>query len=355
MSPALRTAMPESAAALQRAGLYRLLAELFFDEPDEPLLALAATVPELAGHATAEAARRYTHVFVLNAYPFASVYLDADGAVGGARAGFTRGVLEALGLAVEEGVAADHVAVLFAAASALLEREGAGQGTLGAERARHGQRTLLAEHVLPWAPHFLDAVGRLDGGTDAGLYAAAAVLARRLLTEHAEALFGGRRGGDVPPGAGAEQRSWKASRRHEAETVPASIPEAGAASSPAGVSPLADLTRPARCGFFLSRADIAAIAAGLELPIRFGGRSFMLDSVIQAAAQAGAGARLQAALTRFASGRRAVLEGWSADLPGLAPVWREPLARLDATDAAWRTGRPSRAPDAEPGAAGAAR
>lgn len=342
--------MPDG-ASLERAGLYRLLAELFVDAPDPQLLELADTVPALAGLASGDLRRRYTRVFVLNAYPFGSVYLSPDGSVGGEHAGFTRGVLDALGLSVEDGLAPDHVSALFGALSALLEREAAAGPGVHAERARHAQRILLAEHLLPWVPHFLDAVERLDDG----LYAAAAAASRALLRDHARTLFQGRRpGADAATDAPASDTAGGSDGRDRAGgpawRSPSIAAFGGEPEPDAQDTLLAGLTRPARCGFFLARADVTAIAAALELPLRFGGRRFMLESLAQAAAQAGAGEPLSGALTRFAGERRKVLDAWCASLPQLARPWEAAAERLDAAVAALRRGAADPSIAVRPGA-----
>ena len=357
-------AKPADAAgtALERAAVYRLLGELLAAEPDDELLRLAASLPQLAAHATAASAARYTHLFVLNVYPFASVYLERDAALGGERAGFTRGVLETLGLEVEAGIAADHAAVLFTALAALLEREAAADQPLEIERARHAQRSLLAEHLLPWIPHFLDAVER----SDEGLYRAAAALAGHLVVAHARDRFagghGGRQGasaggaggrrrepgeGRVRPGAagrtdgteGTEGTGGPGGPEGPEDTHRTDGTDGAVGSDRDATAPLAGLTSPARCGFFLSRADITAIAADQGLAVRFGGRSFMLESLAQAAAQAGRGDELRTALRSFAAERRAVLERWSAALPTLAPLWQDSLSRIAETVSGWEAGR----------------
>lgn len=336
-----REPAPRHGALLVRAGRYRLLAELFAAEPDRELLRVAATVPELARHADLDASRRYTHVFVLNAYPFASVYLEPEASIGGERAGFTRGVLEALGLQVDETVSADHAAVSFAALGALLEREAGAREAVRAERARHAQRTVLAEHLLPWAPLFLAAIGRVDHD----LYGAAAALAGRLLGEHAAALFpADGRAAAAGRGATAGGGIAAGGRDEVADGPGAGGDGALHGAAPAGEAGERDrrelldrLASPARSGLFLSREDITAVAAASGLAVRFGGRPFMLESVVQAAVQRGAGDALEASLTRLAAGQRRELEAWSARLPALAPLWRDTLTRLDATVAEWRS------------------
>ena len=354
---------PGRAALLERAGAYRLAAELFANEADAELLALASTVPALAPHATPRAAARYTHVFVLNAYPFASVYLDADGGIEGEHAGFTRGVLEALGLRVETGIAADHIAVQLDALAALLEREADAAGANGAAdaadstntatdraaaRARHAQRVLLAEHLLPWAPLFLDAVVRVDEG----LYRATAELIRDTLATHAGTLFG--RASLPPPvpspiegapdrGAGAAPGSGPRGVAGSvidgvADGVADSVADGvGGAATGEGETPPSTVERlsvPARSGLFLSRVDLARLGGSLGLPLRFGGRRFMLEGLAQAAVQQGVSDALTGALAGFAEERRRQLESWTHDLPDLEPLWRPWLERLDATLAA---------------------
>ncbi len=291
--------------ASESAGYLRLLAELFAREPDAELLALVATVPALADHATPQGAARYTHVFVLNAYPYASVFLEPDASIEGEWAGFTRGVLEALGLEPEPGLAADHVAVLLDALAALLEREAeADAGTVDAERARHAQRFLLAEHLLPWLPSFLHAVERVDDG----LYRAAAELAAQVLATRAGALF---------PTAPAT-----------ATTLP-SDPGAPDEARGTEASVLDDLTVPARSGLFLCRTDLARLGADLDLAVRFGGRRFMLESLVDAAVEQGGAEALTAGLSRLAQAQRAVLVRWSEGLPSLEAWWRPWIGRLD--------------------------
>ncbi|MEJ2288998.1 MAG: molecular chaperone TorD family protein [Deinococcales bacterium] len=292
------------AGSAERAGYLRLLSELLAREPGPDLLALAATVPSLRAHATPEAAARYTHVFVLNAYPFASVFVEPDASIDGAWAGFTRGVLAALGLEPEPGVAADHAAVLLDALALLLQREAeAGPAELDAERARHAQRILLAEHLLPWLPSFLHTVERVDGG----LYRAAAGLARQTLVPLAGALFDA---APAPAAAGASA----AAPHHEEE----------------GSDTILDhLTVPARSGLFLCRADLTRLGAELDLPVRFGGRRFMLESLVAAAVQQASADPLTQGLLRLARQQRAVLRGWSTDLPLLEALWRPWTRRID--------------------------
>jgi hypothetical protein len=253
-------------------------------------------------------------------YSFASVYLDADGALHAGRATFTAGVLRALGLSVHEreGVSADHVSVLLESLAALLEREADADTDVDAERARHAQRTVLAEHLLPWAPLFFGAVERVDDG----LYRAAAHAAGTTLRRHAERLAAR----DAAPPHAAQPDAL------DADEVPARAD--GLTTDGDGEDPLAWLAAPARCGMFLARDDIATLAARAGLPTRIGGRRFVLRELGIAAASGEDESRaLRGALADFARDRRAELDAWTEALPAFASVWRPLQGRLDATAA----------------------
>lgn len=311
----------DRAAPRELAGWYRLAAESIAAEPDEALLAILAEVPDLAPHATPEAAARHTHVFMLNVYPFASVYLGGDGALHGERAAFTRDVLRALGLRAEErgGVAADHLAVALDALAALLEREADADDAVEAARARHAQRTVLGEHLLPWIPHVLGAVERVDDG----LYAAVARRLRATLARHAARLA-----------------------TLEDEVAPAPTPAAPEPDASAPDDPLAWLAAPARCGMFLARDDLAALAAEAGLPARIGGRRFVLRELGRAAVSDAETVALGDALAAFARARRCELLAWQRELPTFASAWRPLLDRLDATESRLWSGAPAGVTDA---------
>jgi hypothetical protein len=101
------------------------------------------------------------------------------------------------------------------------------------------------------------------------------------------------------------------------------------------------LSVPARGGLLLCRADLAHLGGVLGLPLRFGGRRFMLEGLAQAALQQDASDALTAALLAVVRERRRELEAWVRDLPDLAALWRPWLVRLDGTLAA--LGAPSEA------------
>lgn len=293
------------------AGFYRLLSELYAREADEDLLAAAAGVPALRPHATPEAAARHTHVFVLNVYPFASIYLDEGGTMHGERAAFTRDVLQAVGLRLAErvGLAADHVAVALDALAALLEREAAATTVVHAQRARHAQRTVLSEHLLSWAPPFLGAVERIDGR----LYGAAATLTRTLLARHVAWLDGS---GEEPPGSSGLGEAGRVVREEDAPPTMFDL-----------------LASPIRCGMFLSCDDLSLLARAADVPTRVGGRRFVLEDLLSAASDEWVASDLRTALLDFTRARRGELEVWARAMPSFPGAWQPWLERLAATEA----------------------
>lgn len=293
------------------APLYRFLARAYLAPPDEDFLTLAADVPELGrwlgGDAVAgDLATRYTWLFSFNVYPYASVFIDPSAMLNAPWSGFVAGVYRALGLDASSaaGIAApDHLAAQLEAVAALLEREEGATDALAARRARHGQRTLLCEHLLPWLPIFLAAVERADDG----FYRALATLTREVV------------GFTFPRADEAADPSGAGPRRRGAPGLP---DELGA------------LLVPARSGLFLSRADLTALGRRLELPIRFAERAFMLEHLVRSAAERDGLAALFGELGAAALAQREALATWSADHPVLAPLWTAWFTRLDATERA---------------------
>lgn len=337
------------AEARDLAGWYRLAAELVAKEPDEELVSALASVPAFREHLQPEAVARHTDVFVLNVHPFASVYLEPDGALHGRRAAFTSDVLRALGLRVEarEGMAADHVSVVFDALAALLERQADAAVEVEAERAAHAQRTLLREHLLPWAPAMLGAVERADDG----LYRALARSLRETLRRHVARLAGG----EVQQPA---QAAPATSPVGEPDGGPGDGSGDGSAERPAedpspppsqdAEEPFAWLAAPSRCGTYFGRDDLARIASEAGLSARVGGRRFVLRELARATDGDRSAHRLREALAAFVERRRDELTSWCRDLPSDADVWNPWLERLEETSRRLRRETAPAEPEAPP-------
>lgn len=116
----------------------------------------------------------HTDVFVLNCTPYASVYLGAEGGLGGEGADRVAGFWRVLRL--EPPAEPDHLTCLLSLYASLGEADAddrfAVSGVIATETAKrsscHARRALFWEHLWPWLPGYLGAV------TDVGVPALSA-------------------------------------------------------------------------------------------------------------------------------------------------------------------------------------
>lgn len=198
----------------------------------------------------------HTDAFVLNCPPYAAVHLGPDGNLGGEAADRAAGFWRALGLPAP--AEPDHLAALLGLYACL------GEAAAGTHRAAirdaltRARTALLAEHLWPWLPGYLDAV--TDLGT-AALPAWAALTRRAITAEYTAA------GLHRAPGGG----------------LPLALRAAPPAVHPGG--PLSDLlaslVTPARSGFILSHARLAQGAAHAGVGHRIGERRFTLRAMLE--------------------------------------------------------------------------
>ncbi len=244
-----------------RAGGYDLLGRLLLTGMDGDLLAAVREIPRLAVHLpeTVEldllAADHY-HLFGLNLFPHASIFLDESGLLGGELAARAAGRLAAIGYQ-PDGAAADHaghalrgLAVLCAA------EEGAWRDGLAAAAGRQqtSQQGLLDE-LAAWLWPLLAA---LQLQPDPFYAALADLTAELIIHHHAPAAS--------PPVLAAPTLAFL----DEPQT---------------GIREIARfLLAPVRSGWFLSREDITGFARMLELPRGFGGREQTLTNLFRTAA-----------------------------------------------------------------------
>jgi putative dimethyl sulfoxide reductase chaperone len=158
--------------ARARADTYRLLGRLCLAEVDAPLLVALRATPEfgaaLAGADAPRLARlraEYARLFLLNAPPYESLYLDEQMLLNTAT---TIGVVEAYrdgGYSPAGQVGApDHVGLelAFIGHLALAEADALTRGDAAAvAHGRGRQQAFLAAHLGRWAPVWATALGRL--------------------------------------------------------------------------------------------------------------------------------------------------------------------------------------------------
>lgn len=227
--------------------LFRALAVLA-EPPGRPG---AARVAEALGLGDVPSEAEYADVFVFRLYPYASVYLGAEGMLGGEARDRVAGFLAALGQAVPSEP--DHLALMLGAYASLAEAEGAA-GAGRRESVRGARRAFLWEHLLSWLPVYLDKLY----GVAPPFYRAWGRTLRAALDAEAEEL--GRQG-----------------------ALPLHLREAAALADPRESSAeefLKSLLAPARSGVILVRDDIARAARDLDTGVRAGERLFALRSLM---------------------------------------------------------------------------
>ncbi len=194
----------------------------------------------------------HTELFVHQLYPYASVYLDAEGQLGGEARDRIAGLWRVLGQ--PPPVEPDHLTVLLALQARLVELEADEPDAARRGGLRQARGALLWEHLLSWLPAYLHKLGQLAPPP----YRRWSAVLSGALSEEARHL--------PPPTA-----------------LPLHLREA-----PGPVDPreadldrfLAFLLTPVRSGLILTRADLGRAARDLELGLRLGERRFILRALM---------------------------------------------------------------------------
>jgi hypothetical protein len=201
--------------------------------PEHAPIAAALELPAVAGP------DEHTAMLVFQAYPYASVYLGAEGMLGGEARDRVAGFWRALG--GEPPSEPDHLSVLLAGLAAL------------ASEPRSVRAALFWEHVASWMPPYLATLQRIGGG----FHIAWANLAATLLAELADEL-------------GPPLRLPLALRATPALPL-----------APAGIDDLLTLLLvPARTGIIVVRDDLERAACDLDLALRVAERRFALRALL---------------------------------------------------------------------------
>lgn len=227
--------------------LFRALA-LFAEPPGDE----AARVGEALGLASRPSMSDYTELFLFQLYPYLSVYLGAEGMLGGEARDRVAGFWRALGQTPP--AEADHLALVLALYARLVELE---EGE-GEERRRAGWRgarkAFLWEHLLSWLPVYLDKLCEVAPP----FYRAWGELLLKALLAEAETV--------------GRQESLPLALRETSELID---PRAGSVEEF-----LQTLLSPARSGMILVRSDLSRAALELKLGARVGERRFVLQTLL---------------------------------------------------------------------------
>lgn len=228
-----------------RADLFRALAVLA-----EPPTTETSRIARLLGLEPEPHAASYTELFVLQLFPYASVYLGGEGMLGGEARDRIAGAWRAVGAVPP--TEPDHLAVLLGAHARAIELEH-GERDAARHEARHRLRaTLLWEHLLSWVGPYLAKLDEI--GTPP--YAGWGGLLRRALMAEAQQMG--------PP-----------------ETLPLALRAAPVQEADGKDDLLGHLLAPVRSGIVLTRYDLARCARDLGLGLRQGERRYMLQALLE--------------------------------------------------------------------------
>lgn len=218
----------------------------------EPPGAQPAGLAELLGLGRAPTEAEHTELFVFQLNPCASVYLGAEGMLGGEARDRVAGFWRAIGQ--DPPVEPDHLVVLLALAARLADLEGTETDAVRRDALDRARKAFFWEHLASWLPPYLSKVAELG----AAPYAAWADLTLEALAEEAERLG--------PP----ERLSI-----HLREAPPLEI--GGDEAEPLARA----LLTPVRSGIILTRQDLAAAARQLGVGVRLGERRVALQSLLE--------------------------------------------------------------------------
>jgi TorA maturation chaperone TorD len=244
--------------------LFRALAVL----AEPPGHAGAARVAEALGLGALPEASAYTDTFVFRLYPYASVYLGAEGMMGGEARDRVAGFLAALGQ--QPPAEPDHLALMLGTYAGLAEASEAESSGRRREYLRGARRAFLWEHLLSWLPVYLDKVAQVAPV----FYRRWGELLRAALDAEGRALGAQ----DALPLHLREAPGLADPRASSAQEPGASSSDNSRASSSEEF--LRSLLAPARSGVILVRDDLALAARELGVGLRAGERLYALRSLL---------------------------------------------------------------------------
>lgn len=288
-----------------------LLSRLLLEGVTEELLPYLQKIDPLASllpdpfHADDAAAVHY-HIFGFNVFAFESVFLGQSACgeplhIGGEQSRRVAQFYRATGFSPAAGPGPDHIACELELMASLCGAEAdAWEDGLPkvAQQMQERQRDFLQVHLLRWLPALNEAI-RNQGYP---FYHAIADLAGDLVMSHALFLLL-----PAPPDA------WLP---HSPQLLE---------DEKTGVKEIAHfLTTPSLSGFYLSRKTCEDLARELNLPRGFGSRRQLVENLIRAAAQYGAGDRLLAALAAHADGWAQMFQSSTpSDLRAYVQPWQQ--------------------------------
>ena len=194
----------------------------------------------------------HTELFLFQLYPYASVYLGAEGMLGGEARDRIAGFWRALGETPPPEP--DHLSTMLALQARLAELEREAPAAAAREGWRRARRAWLWEHLMSWLPAYCDKAAAVGPP----YYQRWATLLMAALAEEAGAVGG--------------QDSLSL---HLREAPPLADPR-----QEGGEAFLSSLLAPVRSGLILVRSDLERAARELGLGLRAGERRFALKALL---------------------------------------------------------------------------
>jgi putative dimethyl sulfoxide reductase chaperone len=271
-----------------------VLSRLWLREPDRATLEIARTLwTDAAGSDPDELAATFSELFLLNVYPYGSVFTDRSAELNGRFAAWAESRFRRGGYVTPEfweAGAPDHVGLCI--------------GFLGHLEKLGEQDREFSQSLLDWIPVCALAVERDPSSNPFYRALAGATRARILDDPGGPTGFAADADADGPPFDENEVRLSDV---------------------------LSYLLAPARCGLFLSRSRLGQIARQNGLSIPFGGRHEVARALFAAAGEGGAVPALLDALSAEADAWDGAYTRWEADCPEWAPFGRRWRARIEQT------------------------
>jgi len=253
-----------------RSRVYRLFSHLYRHGLTDNVLPVVRAIPDLASLVPEsfdedEAAADHYALFSLEVFPYASVFLGAEGRLGGSTTHVVQQHYAQTGFqAIFDRESADHLAHELALLAFLsgAETEALEAGKRSeAERMRRRMQAFMDGHLLWWLPAFVQAVQQQAYP----FYAALGGFTLEVVLDHRAALG---EGGCFSESLVLEE--------------PPDLLE----KEKTGLKDIAAyLTTPTWSGFFLSRSDITRLGRGERLPHGFGSRVQTLTNLLRAAVE----------------------------------------------------------------------
>jgi len=229
-----------------------------------PVLQQLPGMPAIEGPAPEEYAASHFQLFGQGVYPYASVFLEEDGLLGGSVTETASAFYVEFGYLPNENESPDHIAAELSALAFLsgaqsdAEADGA---TYHIQRIRHLQRRFLDEHLLLWLPALVNAVQQQPET----IYHSIAEQTLDLVLTHRQML--------------GDELAHSASGYSLPDAPDLMVQEKTSLKDIANY-----LLTPVYTGFYLSHDDITRLGSAFRLPHGFGSRKQMFSNLLRTAA-----------------------------------------------------------------------